>query len=256
MPDILIERPSPQLGLVRINRPEKRNALSVPLRRELVTALQSLDEDDGVRAIVLTGGDKIFAAGADLSEIVDASAVDMILRATIGLWSAIARLNKPVVAAVRGAAFGGGFELALHADLIVAGEGARFGLPEIKVGLMPGAGGTQRLLRLLGRQRTLMLLLTGDALSAQEALSLGIVNRVVADDQVEAQALALAERVAAMPPLAVRQIREVVNAGADCPLDAALLLEHKALQLLCASDDKREGIRAFFEKRPARFTGR
>ncbi|NUZ06085.1 enoyl-CoA hydratase-related protein [Piscinibacter koreensis] len=254
--DILIARPAPHVGLVRIDRPEKRNALSVPLRKELVAALQSLDDDADVRAIVLAGSDRIFAAGADLSEIVDASAIDMMLRATNRMWAAIARLTKPMVAAVRGIAFGGGLELALHADLIVAGESARLGLPEIKVGLMPGAGGTQRLLRLLGRQRTLMLLLTGDALTAPEALALGIVNRVVPDDQVDAEALALAGRIAAMPPLAVRQIREVVNAGADCPLDAALMLEHKALQLLCASEDKREGIRAFLEKRTPVFTGR
>ena len=256
MPDILIERPAPHVGLVRINRPEKRNALSVALRQELVAALQQLDEDAEVRAIVLAGGEKIFAAGADLHEIANASAIDMVLRATTRMWSAIARLGTPMVAAVRGIAFGGGFELALHADLIVAGESTRFGLPEIKVGLMPGAGGTQRLLRLLGRQRTLMLLLTGDALTAPEALAAGIVNRVVPDAEVDAQAIALAVRVAAMAPLAVRQIREVVAAGADCPLDAALMLEHKALQLLCASADKREGIQAFFDKRAPVFTGR
>lgn len=256
MNEILIERPSPHVGLVRINRAEKRNALSVQLRRELVAALQQLDDDDSVRAIVLAGGDKVFAAGADLAEIVDAGAIDMVLRATTRLWSAIARLNTPMVAAVRGLAFGGGFELALHADLIVAGETTRLGLPEIKVGLMPGAGGTQRLLRLLGRQRTLKLLLTGDAMSAQEALAAGVVTAVVPDAEVEAEAITLAERIAAMAPLAVRQIREVVAAGADCPLDAALMLEHKALQLLCASDDKREGIQAFFEKRPPVFTGR
>lgn len=256
MPEILIERPSEHVGLVRINRAEKRNALSVPLRKELIAALQALDADGAVRAIVLTGGNQVFAAGADLSEIAHAGAIDMVLRATGKLWGAIARLDKPMIAAVRGLAFGGGFELALHADLIVAGESARFGLPEIKVGLMPGAGGTQRLLRLIGRQRTLMLLLTGDAMSAQDALAAGIVNRVVTDAEVEPQALALAGRLAAMPPLAVRQIREVVSAGADCPLDAALMLEHKALQLLCASDDKREGIQAFFEKRAPVFTGR
>ncbi|HEY4069579.1 MAG TPA: enoyl-CoA hydratase-related protein [Burkholderiaceae bacterium] len=256
MPDILIERPAPHVGLVRINRPEKRNALSVALRLELVAALQQLDDDPEVRAIVLAGGEKVFAAGADLAEIADVGAIDMMLRATTKIWGAIARLGTPMIAAVRGIAFGGGFELALHADLIVAGESARLGLPEIKVGLMPGAGGTQRLLRLLGRQRTLMLLLTGDALSAQEALAAGIVNRVVPDAEVDAQAITLATRIAAMPPLAVRQIREVVTAGADCPLDAALMLEHKALQLLCASDDKREGIQAFFEKRSPVFTGR
>ncbi len=256
MADIHVEHPVPQVALVRIDRPEKRNALSVALRRELIAALQALDADAGVRAIVLAGGPKVFAAGADLAEIGDAGAVDMVLRDTLSMWMAIGRLQTPWVAAVRGLAFGGGFELALHADVIVAGEGARFGLPEIKVGLMPGGGGTQRLLRLLGRQRTLKLLLTGDALTAAEALALGIVGEVVADDEVDGAAVALAARISAMPPLAVRQIREVVNAGADCPLDAALRLEHKALQLLCASEDKAEGIRAFFEKRAPVFTGR
>jgi len=254
--ELLIERPAPDVGLVRIDRPEKRNALSIPLRKELVAALQALDQDPSVRAIVLAGSAKVFAAGADLAEIAEATAIDMVLRAANRLWAAIARLDKPMVAAVRGLAFGGGFELALHADLIVAGQGTRFGLPEIKVGLMPGAGGTQRLLRLLGRQRTLMLLLTGDVLSAADALAAGVVNAVVPDDEVDAAAIALARRVAAMPPLAVRQIREVVAAGADCPLDAALMLETKALQLLCASEDKREGIRAFFEKRAPVFHGR
>lgn len=256
MSEILIERPAAHVGLVRIHREEKRNALSIALRTELVAALQKLDSDAGVRAIVLAGGERVFAAGADLSEIVDAGAIEMMLRETSRLWSAIARLGTPLIAAVRGLAFGGGFELALHADCIVAGENARFGLPEIKVGLMPGAGGTQRLLRLIGRQRTLMLLLTGEPMSAAEALSAGVVNKVVPDAQVDVEATALAARIAAMPPLAVRQIREVVAAGADCPLDAALMLENKALQLLCASEDKREGIRAFFEKRQPVFTGR
>ncbi len=256
MEQLSVEHPQSHVALVRIARPGKRNALSVALRRELVQRLQTLDADADVRAIVLAGGAEVFAAGADLAEIADAGAVEMMLRDTFSLWSAIGRIGTPLVAAVRGHALGGGFELALHADLIVAGEGARFGLPEIKVGLMPGGGGTQRLLRLIGRQRTLQLLLTGDVMSAPQALDLGIVNSVVPDAEVEPAAVALAARVAAMPPLAVRQIREVVAAGADCPLDAALRLEHKALQLLCASDDKREGIRAFFERRPPRYSGR
>ena len=256
MEALRVERPEARVALVRIERPDKRNALSVALRRELVQRLQALDADADVRAIVLAGGERVFAAGADLAEIADAGAVEMVLRDTFSLWSALGRTAKPMVAAVRGQALGGGFELALHADLIVAGEGARFGLPEIKVGLMPGGGGTQRLLRLIGRQRTLQLLLTGDVIGAAEAQGLGIVNAVVPDAEVEPAAVALAARVAAMPPLAVRQIREVVAAGADCPLDAALRLEHKALQLLCASEDKREGIRAFFEKRAPRYVGR
>ncbi len=256
MDHLRIEHPADRVAVVRIERPEKRNALSVALRRDLVQVLQTLDADAAVRAIVLAGGAEVFAAGADLAEIAEAGAIDMLLRDTYSLWSAIGRIGTPLLAAVRGKALGGGFELALHADLIVAGEQARFGLPEIKVGLMPGGGGTQRLLRLIGRQRTLQYLLTGDTLSAAAALALGIVNSVVADAEVESAAIALAARVAAMPPLAVRQIREVVAAGADCPLDAALRLEHKALQLLCASDDKREGIRAFFERRPPHYQGR
>lgn len=256
MSDIRVERPAPQVALVRIDRPHKRNALSVALRRELLAQLQTLDADPDVRVMVLAGGAKVFAAGADLNEIAEAGAIDMLLRDTYALWSALGRLLKPLVGAVRGTAFGGGFELALHADLIVAGEGARFGLPEVRLGLMPGGGGTQRLARLLGRQRALHYLLTGDAMTAAEAHTLGIVSQVVPDERVEAAAVELASRVAAMPPLAVRQIREVVLAGADCPLDAAIRLEHKALQLLCASEDKREGVRAFLEKRPPVFTGR
>ena len=254
--ELRVEHPELRVAVVRIERPAKRNALSVALRRVLVERLQALDADDAVGAIVLAGGPEFFAAGADLTEIVDAGAIEMLLRDTFSLWSAIGRIGKPMLAAVRGQALGGGFELALHADLIVAGERARFGLPEVKVGLMPGGGGTQRLLRLVGRQRTLQYLLTGDTMSAAEAQAMGIVNAVVPDAEVEAAAVALAARIAAMPPLAVRQIREVVAAGADSPLDAALRLEHKALQLLCASDDKQEGIRAFLERRKPRYTGR
>lgn len=256
MPELSLERPVAHVALVRIDRPHKRNALSVALRRELLAQLQALDADPEVRVMVLAGSAKVFAAGADLNEIAEAGAIDMVLRDTYALWSALGRLLKPLVAAVRGTAFGGGFELALHADLIVAGEDARFGLPEVRLGLMPGGGGTQRLARLLGRQRALHYLLTGDAMTAAEAYTLGVVSQVVPDARVEAAAVDLASRIAAMPPLAVRQIREVVLAGADCPLDAAIRLEHKALQLLCASEDKREGVRAFLEKRPPKFTGR
>lgn len=256
MDELHVEHPEPRVAVLRIDRPTKRNALSVALRRLLVERLQALDADEAIDAIVLAGGPEFFAAGADLAEIVDAGAIEMLLRDTFSLWSAIGRVGKPMLAAVRGQALGGGFELALHADLIVAGDRARFGLPEIKVGLMPGGGGTQRLLRLVGRQRTLQYLLTGDTMSAAEAQAMGIVNAVVPDAEVESAAVALAARIATMPPLAVRQIREVVAAGADCPLEAALRLEHKALQLLCASEDKQEGIRAFLERRAPRYSGR
>jgi enoyl-CoA hydratase len=256
MPDLLVEHPAPHVVRVRLNRPDKRNALSVALRTELLATLQALADDADVRALVLAGGDKVFAAGADLAEIETAGAVDMVLRATHKLWAAFGRLGKPMIASVRGAAFGGGLELAMRADLIVAGDRARFGLPEIRVGLIPGGGGTQRLVRLVGRHRALGLLLTGDAIDAGEAHRLGLVHQVVADADCDAAAVALAVRIAAMPPLAVQQIREVVALGEDAPIETAMMLEHKALQLLCASEDKREGIRAFFEKRPPVFEGR
>lgn len=255
-PDILVDRPMDGVVRLRIDRPGARNALSVALRERLVAALAEAEQAPEARCVILAGSDKIFAAGADIVELAGAGAIDMMLRATERLWGAIARCRKPIVAAVRGAALGGGWELALHADVIVAGESARFGLPEIRLGVIPGGGGTQRLTRLVGKHRALDLLLTGRTVSAAEALAMGAVSRVVPDGNVEAAAVDLAQTIARMPPLAVRQVKEVVLAGADCSLEAALALERNALQLLFASADKEEGVRAFLEKREPRFVGR
>ena len=209
-----------------------------------------------MRCIVVAGNERAFAAGADLKEMADLTAVDQMLRETHRLWQAIKECPKPVIAAVRGYALGGGCELAMHCDLIVAGEGAQFGQPEIKVGIMPGAGGTQRLTRAVGKYQAMRMLLTGDLVPAPEALRMGLASEVVPDEQVEERALALAQKIARMPPLAVAQIKEVVLAGLDSPLDAALTLERKAFQLLFATEDQKEGMRAFIEKRRAEFKGR
>lgn len=255
MSEVIVERPRDGIAVVRICRPEARNALNMRVRTLLAEAFRDLSAEDGVRAVVLTGDANAFAAGADIKEMADAGAIDMMLRNTHLLWRAIADCPKPVIAAVNGFALGGGCELALHADVIVAGEGAQFGQPEIRVGVMPGAGGTQRLTRAVGKYKAMMLLLTGRMMTAREADAMGLVSTVVPDAEVMDAALKLAETIAAMPPLAARQIKEVLLAGQDAPLDAALMLERKAFQLLFASQDQKEGMRAFVEKRKPTYQG-
>jgi enoyl-CoA hydratase len=256
MADLLVERPRDGVALVRINRPEARNALNGRVRMLLADAFTELGRDDGVRAIVLTGDKDAFAAGADIREMADAGAVEIMLRQTHLLWAAIANCPKPVIAAVNGFALGGGCELAMHADIIVAGEGARFGQPEIRVGIMPGAGGTQRLTRAIGKYKAMLLLLTGEPVGAREADAMGLVSTVVPDAEALDTALGLAETIAGMPPLAARQIKEVVLAGMDASLETALMLERKAFQLLFDTRDQKEGMRAFLEKRRPTYEGK
>lgn len=251
---VLVEdRPSDGVARLRLNRPAVLNALNLALRRELAAAFARLDADDAVRAIVLAGGEKAFCAGADLAEYVDAAPPEIIARDLDRLWGALSGCRKPVVAAVRGHALGGGCELAMHADLIVAGEGARFGQPEILIGLMPGGGATQRLTRAVGKFRAMKMLLTGEPVDARAALAMGLASEVVADAEVEARASALASRIAALPALAARFIKEAVLGGMNTSLDAGLQLERKSFQLLFSTADKTEGIRARLEKRPPRF---
>lgn len=255
MSEVLLERPLDGVAVVRLNRPEVRNALSLTVRELLAEHFAMLGEDAGVRCVVLTGGDKVFAAGADIRDMAERGAAEMMLRRTHVYWQAIASCPKPVIAAVNGYAWGGGCELAMHCDIIVAGESASFAQPEIKVGIMPGAGGTQRLTRAIGKFHTMKMLLTGKPIAARDAFAMGLVSEVVADDQVQAAALDLASTIAAMPPLAVAQIKEVVLAGQDAPLDTALMLERKAFQLLFDTADQKEGMRAFLEKRKPGYTG-
>lgn len=255
MNEVIVERPSAHVAVIRLNRPDARNALNQAVRSGLAEKFAALGADADVRAIVLTGGDRIFAAGADLRDLADRGAIDILLRQSHRLWQAIAACPKPVIAAVNGLAWGGGCELAMHADLIVAGEGASFCQPEVKVGVMPGAGGTQRLTRAVGKFKAMKLALTGLPVSAREADAMGLVSEVVPDGEVQARALELATLIASRPPLAVTQIKEVLIAGEDASLETGLMLERKAFQLLFASRDQKEGMHAFLEKREPQFVG-
>ena len=256
MSEVLRETPAPGVALLRINRPEARNALNMQVRRQLSEEFKRINGDDSLRAVVLTGDEKAFAAGADLKEFAELSAVEQMRRQTHRLFATITACPKPVIAAVNGFALGGGCELAMHADIIVAGENAKFGQPEVRVGLMPGAGGTQRLTRAVGKFRAMKLVLLGEPVSGAEALQMGLASEVVPDEQVLPRALEMAEKIAALPPLAIEQIKEVLIAGMDASLEAGLMLERKAFQLLFATDDQKEGARAFAEKRKPNFHGR
>ncbi|GAA0585080.1 enoyl-CoA hydratase-related protein [Caenispirillum bisanense] len=255
-PAVLRETLDGGVALLRLNRPEARNALSPALREELAAHFTALAADESVRAVVLTGGSDVFAAGADIKAMAEASPTDMMLRASERLWAPVKDFPKPLVAAVNGWALGGGCELAMHADVIVAGEGARFGQPEIKVGIMPGAGGTQRLVRAVGKFKAMKILLTGEPVTAAEAEAMGLVTEVVPDDRTLHRAVEIAASIARLPPLAARKIKEAVLAGADQTLDAGLLIERQAFQLLFDTADQKEGMAAFIEKRRPTFTGR
>ena len=252
---VLLERPEDHVALVRINRPAVRNALDLATRKALAAAFERLQDDPGVRAIVLTGDERAFAAGADLGEFIDAGAVEIMRRRAERYWQSVARTPQPVIAAINGYALGGGLELAMCCDLLIAGESAQLGQPEVRVGIMPGAGGTQRLTRAVGKFQAMRLCLTGRPIGAAEALAMGLVSQVVPDAEVLDTALTTARDLARLPPLALMQIKETILAGEDASLDAALTLERKAFQLLFASADKREGMRAFFDKRQPDFKG-
>jgi enoyl-CoA hydratase/carnithine racemase len=244
------------VGIVTLNRPDKRNALDLSMRAAIAEAVVALDADAAVRAIVITGSDTVFAAGADLNLLVDKGAQDV---ADIDLgryWAPVAQCGKPVVAAVSGFALGAGCELALMCDFIVADASARLGQPELAVGIMPGAGGTQRLVRSVGKQVASLLLLTGEQLTGERAFQLGLVAELAEPGQALARAVALAEKAARMPPKAVAATRRVLRQGADLPLDAALALENREFLLLFDTADKTEGMRAFLDKRKPEFKGR
>src|SRR6266516_5828993 len=254
-PYILVERDE-RVGIVTLNRPKELNALRTDLMSELGEALEKFDRDEGIGCIVITGaGDRAFAAGADIKEMSDKSPIDMLLGG-FAAWLRIRNIQKPMIAAVGGYALGGGCELAMHCDMIVASENARFGQPEILLGIMPGAGGTQRLARTLGKYRTMEIVLTGVQSSAQEMHALGLVNRVVPKGEHLNEAMKLAQTVAAQPPIAVRLAKESILAAFETPLEEGLALERKNFFLLFATEDMRDGMEAFLEKRKAEFQGR
>ncbi|MGE5202918.1 MAG: enoyl-CoA hydratase-related protein, partial [Acidobacteriota bacterium] len=212
MSEVLLERPSEGIALLRLNRPEQLNALNGALRKLLADHFAQLTTDDTVRAIVLTGNEKAFAAGADLKEMVNFSSVDHLLRRSHLLWRSITQCHKPIIAAINGYALGGGMELAMHCDIIIAGESAQLGQPEIRVGIMPGAGGTQRLTRAAGKYKTMKMVLTGKPVSAREAYEMGVVAEVVPDAEVLPTSLKMAGTIAGMPPLSVALAKEAVLA--------------------------------------------
>lgn len=253
---VLAEHPAEGVLLLKINRPEARNALNFEVRKLLAEALNAAAGDPAIRAVVITGNDKAFAAGADIREMRDLGPIEMMERGVHKLWDQIAAFPKPLIASVNGYALGGGCELALHCDIIIAGEGAQFGQPEVKVGILPGGSGTQRLVRAIGKYKAMMMILTGDLISAREASDMGLVSRVVADADTLRHAIEMAARIAKLAPIAVQLAKEAVLAGQDASLATALSLERKAFWLAFATEDKREGMSAFLEKRTPDFKGK
>jgi len=251
---ILVERDE-HVGIVTLNRPKERNALNFQLVDELAGALEELDRDEEIRCIVITGaGEKAFAAGADIKEMADHSPTE--ISSGFQSWLRIKRIHKPMIAAVSGYAVGGGCELAMHCDMIVASEDARFGQPEILLGVIPAAGGTQRLARTLGKYRAMELVLTGAQVSAQEMAEHGLVNRVVPKSEQLNEAIKLAKEVAALAPIAVRLAKESVLAAFSTPLEEGLEIERKNFSFLLSTEDRLEGMQAFIEKRKPNFQGR
>ncbi len=251
---ILIEE-DPPIATVRFNRSEVLNALNANLIRELVDALGSLDRNSDVRAIVITGDDRAFAAGADIADMANSSVVEQMGNDQFVTWDKIRTIKKPLIAAVSGWALGGGCETALMCDLIVASETARFGQPEINIGIMPGAGGTQRLAQALGKARAMEMVLTGRHITAQEALAAGLVNRVAPLESYLEEARDLAREIASKPPLAVRLAKQAVNNVFDDYLDHGIMVERRNFFMLFATEDQKEGMQAFLEKRQPEWKG-
>lgn len=243
-------------AIVQFNRPEVLNALNMKLMEELVDALETLDKDDDIRCIIITGNEKAFAAGADIKEMANATAVEMLVRDQFARWDRIRKIKKPLIAAVSGFALGGGCELAMTCDIIIASETAKFGQPEINIGVMPGAGGTQRLTRAVGKAKAMEIVLTGKMLSAQEALQWRLINKVVPVEYYLQEAKDLAKEIASKPPVAVRLAKEAVLKAFDTTIESGLEFERKNFYLLFSSEDQKEGMKAFVEKRKPEWKGK
>jgi enoyl-CoA hydratase/carnithine racemase len=244
------------VALLRLNRPEARNALSPELMERLAAELERLDPDPEVRCLVVAGSDKVFAAGADIKAMAERSFAEALRHPAAGFWRRLAAIKTPMIAAVSGFALGGGCELALACDMIVAAEGATFGQPEINLGIIPGGGGTQRLTRVLGKQRAMEYVLTGRRFDAATARELGLVNKVAADDAWLEEAMELAREVAEKPPIASRLGKQAVIAAEETTLSAGLESERRLYELAMATEDRVEGMRAFLEKREPEFEGK
>ncbi len=254
--DILVSGVESGVLTIRLNRPDAYNALRTQLLRELADALDTAAADDQVKAVVLTGSDTVFAAGADIKEMASLDAVGVMNDPRPTFWRRIALFPKPIVAAVNGFALGGGCELMMHCDIVIAGDNAQFGQPEINLGIIPGAGGTQRLIRTIGKSMAMQLVLSGEFISAQQARSFGLVSEVTIPERSLERATQLAKKIATKPPIAVRLAKEALLKAYETTLDSGLNLERKAFTLLAATEDRNEGIAAFMEKRKPNFTGK
>lgn len=252
---VLLEKEG-AVAILRLNRPDVLNALNIPTMDRLITLMESLDGDPSVHCMVLTGSDKAFAAGADIKEMTEASVMDMYERNNLARWERIKRVRTPIVAAVSGFCLGGGCELAMHCDIITASETAKFGQPEINIGVMPGAGGTQRLSKVVGKYRAMELILTGRFFDASEALRLGLVTHVWPVESYLKETLALAHQIAEKSPVATRVAKEAVLRAFETGLSDGLEYERKLFYMLFATEDQKEGMKAFVEKRKPKYTGR
>ncbi|BAU29463.1 short chain enoyl-CoA hydratase [Aneurinibacillus soli] len=243
------------VGIIELNRPHVLNALNLQMVEEIVAALEAFDRDQTIRCMVITGQERAFAAGADIEEMAHDGVVSMLVKDQFAVWDRISLVTKPIIAAVSGFALGGGCELMMSCDIVIASETARIGQPEVKLGVMPGAGGTQRLTKAVGKLKAMEMLLTGEPITAHEALQYRLVNRVVPAELCRAEALKTARRIADMPPLAVRLIKKSVVKAVDATTTEGLEYERNCFYLLFASEDKAEGMNAFIEKRKPNFTG-
>ena len=245
-----------RIAVIQINRPKVLNALNLQVMDEVLSALDELEADDNIRCVIITGNERAFAAGADIKEMAEATTVEMLARDQFAKWDRIRRFKKPLIAAVSGYALGGGNELAMLCDMVVASETAQFGQPEINIGVMPGAGGTQRLTRAVGKAVAMEMVLAGRTLSAKEALQYGLVNRVVPIEFYLEEARRLARQIAEKGPVALQLAKEAVNKAFDVPLQEGLVLERKNFYTLFSTEDQKEGMSAFVEKRTPDFKGK
>lgn len=257
MPEFILINPqvAPFVAHVQLNRPKELNALNLELMLEIKQALIDLDNDPNVRAIVISGNDRAFAAGADIKQMAGRTAMDMLKIDQFSTWDSIRKTKKPLIAAVSGFALGGGCELAMICDMIIASETAQFGQPEINIGVMPGAGGTQRLTRIVGKNKAMELVLTGTFISAQQAQAYGLVNKIVPIEFYLSEAIKMATLIAEKSPIAVQLAKESVLRAYEMPLQEALYFERKNFYMLFASEDQKEGMAAFVEKRKPEFKG-
>ncbi|MFT9849765.1 enoyl-CoA hydratase-related protein [Aneurinibacillus sp. REN35] len=244
------------VGVITLYRPQALNALNLQFVDEIVEEIEKMDRNPMIACIILTGNERAFSAGADIDEMADKNAVEMLLKDQFAVWDRIERISKPIIGAVSGFVLGGGCELMMSCDMVIASETTRIGQPEIKLGVMPGAGGTQRLTKMVGKVKAMEMLLTGEPINATEAYHYGLVNRVVPVEIYFQEAMKLAKKIASMPPVAARLIKKSVHKAIDTPLAEGMQYERNCFYLLFASEDKDEGMSAFIEKRTPHFTGR